>query len=57
MKQNENIKSRRLFYNKVILFLSTLSAIVGLLFLIWILITLFLKGIDSINLSFYKRFS
>ena len=55
MKQNENIKSRRLFYNKVILFLSTLSAIVGLLFLIWILITLFLKGIDSINLSLFTK--
>ncbi len=39
----------RFFINKLILFLSSLAAVIGLLFLFWILITLMIKGIDSIN--------
>ena len=39
----------RFFINKLILFLSSLAAVIGLVFLFWILITLMIKGIDSIN--------
>jgi phosphate transport system permease protein len=44
---------RRFFLNKMVLFLSTLSAILGLIFLFWILITLTIKGITSLNLHLF----
>ena len=44
---------RRFFLNKIVLFLSTLSAILGLIFLFWILITLTIKGITSLNLHLF----
>ena len=43
----------RLMINKIALMLSTLSAIIGLIFLAWILITLFLKGVDSLHFSLF----
>lgn len=43
----------RLIVNKVVLYLSTLAAILGLLFLFWILGTLFVKGISSFHLSLF----
>ncbi|MFK5880896.1 MAG: phosphate ABC transporter permease PstA [Sulfurospirillum sp.] len=46
---------KRLIINKIVLLLSTLSAIVGLLFLAWILITLFVKGIDSISWTLFVK--
>ncbi len=50
-----NIKKRRLFFNKIILVLSTLSALLGLFFLSWILITLFLKGVGSLSFSLFTN--
>ncbi len=50
-----NIKKRRLFLNKTILLLSTLSALLGLFFLSWILITLFLKGVGSLSFSLFTN--
>jgi phosphate transport system permease protein len=44
----------RLAINKLVLFLSTLSALIGLSFLAWILITLIAKGITSFH--FYLFF-
>jgi phosphate transport system permease protein len=44
---------KRLLINKIALFLSSLSAIVGMLFLAWILATLFLKGINSLSFSLF----
>jgi phosphate transport system permease protein len=43
----------RLLTNKIILILSTLSALVGLAFLGWILITLMVKGLSSFHLSLF----
>ncbi len=43
----------RLLLNKFILGLSTLSAMIGLAFLAWILITLFIKGISSFHFSLF----
>ena len=43
----------RLFFNKVILILSTVSAIIGMLFLFWILITLTIKGMASMHFSLF----
>lgn len=45
----------RLLLNKIILVLSTLSAIIGIGFLFWILITLTYKGITSIGLSTFTH--
>ena len=45
----------RLVINKIILALSTLAAILGLIFLFWILITLTIKGIASINLYIFTH--
>ena len=45
----------RLIINKIILALSTLAAILGLIFLFWILITLTIKGIASINLYIFTH--
>ncbi|EDM24434.1 phosphate ABC transporter permease PstA [Caminibacter mediatlanticus] len=45
----------RLLINKIVLFLSTLAAIIGLLFLFWILVTLTIKGFSSINLYLFTH--
>ncbi len=45
----------RLFINKFVLFLSSLAAVLGLIFLFWILITLTIKGIGSINLYIFTH--
>ncbi len=45
----------RLLVNKVVLFLSTLSAVIGLVFLFWILITLTIKGLSSINFYIFTH--
>ncbi len=45
----------RLFVNKLILGLSTLSAVIGIGFLFWILITLSYKGITSIHWSTFTN--
>ncbi len=45
----------RLLLNKIILILSTLSALIGILFLGWILITLGYKGASSIHLSTFTN--
>jgi len=50
-----NVKKRRLLLNKIILVLSTLSALLGLFFLSWILITLFLKGVGSLSFSLFTN--
>ena len=43
----------RLVINKIILGLSTLSALIGLGFLAWILITLFIKGLGSFHFNLF----
>jgi len=43
----------RLLINKIFLSLSVLSALIGLGFLAWILITLFLKGMSSFHFSLF----
>jgi len=43
----------RLVVNKIFLYLSILSALIGLAFLAWILITLFIKGLTSFHLSLF----
>ena len=45
----------RLLLNKLILLLSSLSALIGIGFLFWILITLSYKGISSIHLSTFTN--
>ncbi len=45
----------RLVLNKIILLLSTLSAIIGIGFLFWILITLSYKGITSLHFSTFTN--
>jgi len=45
----------RLLINKIVLLLSTLSAVVGLGFLFWILITLTIKGIGAIDLHIFTN--
>ena len=45
----------RLLLNKIILVLSTLSAILGIAFLFWILITLTYKGLSAINLDIFTK--
>ncbi len=45
----------RLFLNKLILILSTVSAILGLVFLFWILTTLTIKGISSMHFSMFTN--
>ncbi len=46
---------KRFLLNKIILTLSTLSAIVGLGFLFWILGTLLIKGLATMNLSIFTH--
>jgi len=43
----------RLLINKIVLGLSTLSALIGIGFLGWILITLFIKGLGSFHFSLF----
>ena len=45
----------RLLLNKIVLVLSTLSAMIGIGFLFWILITLSYKGITSLKLSIFTH--
>ncbi|MEO1924119.1 MAG: phosphate ABC transporter permease PtsA, partial [Nautiliaceae bacterium] len=45
----------RLIVNKLVLFLSTLAALLGLLFLFWILITLTIKGINALNIHIFTN--
>ena len=45
----------RLLLNKIILVLSTISAILGITFLFWILITLTYKGLSAINLDIFTK--
>ena len=44
---------KRLIINKIALALSIFSAVIGLAFLAWILITLFLKGVHSLHFSLF----
>ena len=46
---------RRLLTNKIILGLSTISALLGLVFLFWILITLFLKGVSALDFFLFSK--
>ena len=43
----------RLLINKIILALSIISALIGLSFLGWILITLFIKGLTAMSASLF----
>ena len=45
----------RLIINKIVLILSTLAALLGLAFLFWILITLTIKGIKSVDLYIFTH--
>lgn len=45
----------RLTLNKIVLLLSTLSALIGLAFLGWILVTLIAKGLTSFHLSLFFK--
>ena len=45
----------RLLINKIILILSTLAAVLGLVFLFWILITLTVKGIKAVDLYIFTH--
>ena len=45
----------RLVINKIVLLLSTLSALIGLGFLFWILVTLTVKGIGAIDLHIFTH--
>jgi len=45
----------RFFINKLVLVLSTLSAVLVLIFLFWILITLTIKGISAINIHLFTN--
>jgi len=45
----------RLIINKIVLILSTLAALLGLVFLFWILITLTIKGIKSVDLYIFTH--
>ncbi len=45
----------RLLLNKIILILSTISALIGISFLFWILATLTYKGISSIHLDTFTK--
>ena len=45
----------RLIINKIVLLLSTLAAVLGLIFLFWILITLTIKGVAALNLHLFTN--
>lgn len=44
---------KRIFINKMVMGLSTLSAIIGIAFLLWILTILIMNGIDAINWNIF----
>lgn len=44
---------KRLLLNKIILSLSSVAALIGLAFLGWILITIFIKGLSSLHFSLF----
>ena len=46
---------RRFLINKIVLTLSTLAAVVGIVFLFWILLTLTIKGVSTLNLSVFTN--
>ena len=46
---------RRFLINKIVLTLSTLAAVVGIVFLFWILLTLTIKGASTLNLSVFTK--
>jgi len=46
---------KRLLINKIILILSTISALIGIGFLFWILGTLIYKGVATVNLSLFTK--
>jgi len=46
-------KARRVIVNKIVLTLSTISAIIGIMFLFWILFVLFYKGFSALNLNIF----
>lgn len=48
-----NAKTKRVVTNKIVLALSTLSAIIGIIFLFWILIVLFYKGFSALSLDIF----
>ncbi|HFU74282.1 MAG TPA: phosphate ABC transporter permease PtsA, partial [Helicobacteraceae bacterium] len=45
---------KRVLVNRIILTLSTLSAVIGLGFLLWILSILILNGVEAINWNIFK---
>jgi len=45
----------RLLINKIVLFLSTLAALIGIIILFWILITLTIKGIGALDFSLFTK--
>ncbi len=45
----------RLIVNKIVLFLSSLAAVLGLIFLFWILITLTIKGVKALNIYIFTH--
>ncbi len=45
----------RLFLNRLIMFLSTVSAFIGIFFLFWILGTLTIKGLSALKLSIFTH--
>jgi phosphate transport system permease protein len=46
---------KRIFLNKVIMTLSTLSAVIGMAFLFWILGVLVINGIDALNWTIFSE--
>jgi phosphate transport system permease protein len=49
------MRDRRLLINKIVLGLSVFSAVLALVFLAWILATLFLKGVTSLSFSLFFK--
>lgn len=50
-----NVKRRRIIINNIALILSFTCAIIGILLLLWILIVVFLKGFNSINIHVFTN--
>jgi len=48
-------RNKRLLVNKIILGLSVSSAVLALIFLFWILVTLFIKGVTAFSLSLFFK--
>lgn len=47
------LQERRILLNKVIMFLSTTAALLGIIFLFWIIAVLFYKGFTALNLNIF----